>query len=132
SMSVVIPLCLFFSMTHLPPCWPCLLLFLLVLKGPLEQWFPNYVTDVTFSQWFCFLINACSSLRSLLCLLERNTALQGKIRGNMGDFDAQNDVSVSKVQFRFKVFIPQIPSVFRYRGKSLALITSDRISHLTS
>ena len=54
----------------------------------------EFSTDVTFSQWFCFLINACSSLRSLLCLLERNTALQGKIQGNLGDFDAQNDVSV--------------------------------------
>ena len=54
----------------------------------------EFSTDVTFSQWFCFLINACSSLRSLLCLLERNTALQGKIQGNVGDFDAQNDVSV--------------------------------------
>ena len=25
----------------------------------------EFSTDVTFSQWFCFLINACSSLRSL-------------------------------------------------------------------
>src|SRR4029434_9265529 len=54
----------------------------------------EFSTDVTFSHWFCFLINACSSLRSLLCLLERNTALHGKIQGNLGDFDAQNDVSV--------------------------------------
>ena len=54
----------------------------------------EFSTDVTFFQWFCFLINACSSLRSLLCLLERNTALQGKIQGNLGDFDAQNYVSV--------------------------------------
>jgi len=54
----------------------------------------EFSADVTFSQWFCFLINACSLLRSLLCLLERNTALQGKIQGNLGDFDAQNDVSV--------------------------------------
>src|SRR4029434_4505697 len=41
--------------------------------------------------------------------------------GILGDLYEQNDVSVSKVQFRFKVFIPRIPSVFRYRGKSLAL-----------
>src|SRR4029434_283695 len=56
----------------------------------------GFSTDVTFSQWFCFLRNhnACSSLRSLLCFCERNTALQGKIQGNLGDFDAQNDVSV--------------------------------------
>src|SRR4029434_216736 len=35
----------------------------------------GFSTDVTFSQWFCFLRNhnACSSLRSLLCLIERNT-----------------------------------------------------------
>src|SRR4029434_5467158 len=71
----------------------------------------------------CFLINACSSLRSLLCLFEINIALQPKIQGNLGDLYEQNDVSVSKVQFRFKVFIPRIPSVFRYRGKSLALLT---------
>src|SRR4029434_9855072 len=43
-------------------------------------------------------MNACSSLRSLLCLLERNTALQDKIQGNLGDFDAQKD-------FRLKVAI---------------------------
>ena len=54
----------------------------------------EFSTDVTFFQWFCFLINACSSLLLLLCLLERNTALHGKIQGNLGDFDAQNDVSV--------------------------------------
>ena len=41
----------------------------------------EFSTDVTFSQWFCFLINACSSL-------------QDKILGNLGDFDAQNDVPV--------------------------------------
>src|SRR4029434_8647429 len=41
-----------------------------------------------------FFMNACSSLLSLLCLLERNAVLQGKIQGNLGDFDAQNDVSV--------------------------------------
>src|SRR4029434_2627507 len=68
------------------------------------------------------LINVCSSLQSLLCLFERNIALQPKIQGNLGDLYAQNDVSVSKLQFRFKVFIPRIPSVFRYRGKSLALL----------
>src|SRR4029434_3949412 len=79
----------------------------------------EFSTDVTFSQWFCFLINACSSLRSLWCLLERNTALQGKIQGNLGDFDAQNDVSVRKWQFCFKGYIPRIPSVFRYRGNVL-------------
>ena len=56
-----------------------------------------------------------------MCLFERNIALQPKIQGNLGDLYEQNDVSVSKVRFRFKVFIPRIPSVFRYRGKSLAL-----------
>ena len=81
----------------------------------------EFSADVTFSQWFCSLINVCSSLQSLLCLFERNIALQPKIQGNLGDLYEQNDVSVSKVQFRFKVFIPRIPSVFRYRGKSLAL-----------
>src|SRR4029434_2290786 len=59
----------------------------------------EFSTDVTFFQCFCFLINACSSLRSLWCLLERNSALQGKIQGNLGDFNAQNDVSVRKLQF---------------------------------
>src|SRR4029434_7132250 len=54
----------------------------------------EFSTDVTFSQWFCFFINACPSCPSLLCLLERNTALQGKIQGNLGDMYAQNDVSV--------------------------------------
>ena len=82
----------------------------------------EFSADVTFSQWFCSLINVCSSLQSLLCLFERNIALQPKIQGNLGDLYAQNDVSVSKLQFRFKVFIPRIPSVFRYRGKSLALL----------
>ena len=82
----------------------------------------EFSADVTFSQWFCSLINVCSSLQSLLCLFERNIALQPKIQGNLGDLYEQNDVSVSKVQFRFKVFIPRIPSVFRYRGKSLALL----------
>src|SRR4029434_243807 len=81
----------------------------------------EFSADVTFSQWFCSLINVCSSLQSLLCLFERNIALQPKIQGNLGDLYEKNDVSVSKVQFRFKVFIPRIPSVFRYRGKSLAL-----------
>src|SRR4029434_3826996 len=90
---------------------------------PFRHSISSYVNSgVTFCQWFCFLIHAWSSLRSLLCLLERNTALQVKIQGNLGDFDAQNDVFVSKLQLRFKVFIPRIPSVFRYRGKSLALI----------
>src|SRR4029434_10928976 len=79
----------------------------------------EFSTDVTFSQWFCFLINACSSLRLLLCLLEINTAVQGKIQGNLGDFDAQNDVSVWKLQFCFKGYIPRIPSVFCYRGHFL-------------
>src|SRR4029434_6636836 len=81
----------------------------------------EFSADVTFSQWFCSLINVCSSL---LCLFERNIALQPKILGNVGDLYEQNDVSVSKVQFRFKVFIPRIPSVVRYRGKSLALYTT--------
>ena len=40
------------------------------------------------------LFNVCSSLQSLLCLFEINTVLQDKIQGNLGDFDAQNDVSV--------------------------------------
>ena len=74
---------------------------------------------VLFCQWFCFLMNACSSLRSLLCLLERNTALQDKILGNLADFDAQNNVSVWKLQFCFKGYIPRIQSVFRYRGNVL-------------
>src|SRR4029434_10349133 len=69
--------------------------------------------------FFVFLMNACSSLQSLLCLFDRNIALQPKIQGNLGDLYAQNDVSVSKLQFRFKVFIPRIPSVFRYRGNFL-------------
>src|SRR4029434_7215375 len=79
----------------------------------------EFSADVTFSQWFCSLINACSSLRSLLCLLERNTALQGKMQGNLGDLDAQNDVSVRKLQFCFKRYILRIPSVFCYRGNFL-------------
>ena len=84
----------------------------------------EFNTDVTFSQCFFFvfiLFNVCSSLQSLLCLFEINTVLQDKIQGNLGDFDAQNDVSVWKLQFCFKGYIPRIPSVFRYRGKSLAL-----------
>src|SRR4029434_1970755 len=59
----------------------------------------EFSADVTFSQWFCSLINVCSSLQSLLCLFERNIALQPKIKGNLGDLYEQNDVSVSKVQF---------------------------------
>ena len=54
----------------------------------------EFSADVTFSHWCCSLINVCSSLRSLLCLFERNTAFQAKIQGNLGDFYAQNDVSV--------------------------------------
>ena len=57
-----------------------------------------FSADVTFSQWFCSLINVCSSLQSLLCLFER--ALQPKIQGNLGDLYEQNDVSVSKCSFR--------------------------------
>ena len=79
----------------------------------------EFSADVTFSQWFCSLINVCSSLQSLLCLFERNIALQPKIQGNLGDLYEQNDVSVSKLQFRFKGYIPRIPSVFRYRGNFL-------------
>src|SRR4029434_3511851 len=86
----------------------------------------EFSADVTFSQWFCSLINVCSSLQSLLCLFERNIALLPKIQGNLGDLYEQNYVSVSKVQFRFKVFIPRIPSVFRYRGKSLALFVGEK------
>ena len=92
----------------------------------------EFSADVTFSQWFCSLINVCSSLQSLLCLFERNIALQPKIQGNLGDLYEQNDVSVSKVQFRFKVFIPRIPSVFRYRGKSLALEVSCAVEEVNS
>ena len=54
----------------------------------------EFNADVTFSQWFRFLFNVCSSLQSLLCLFEINTVLQDKIQANLGDFDAQNDVSV--------------------------------------
>src|SRR4029434_481588 len=54
----------------------------------------EFSADVTFSQWFCSLINVCSSLRSLLCLFERNQPYRAKYRGIWGDFDAQNDVSV--------------------------------------
>ena len=54
----------------------------------------EFSADVTFSQWFCSLINVCSSLQLLLCLFERNIALQPKIQGNLGDLYAQNDVSV--------------------------------------
>src|SRR4029434_10393897 len=59
----------------------------------------EFSADVTFSQWFCFLINACSSLQSLLCLFERNTALQPRIQGNLGDLYVKNP-------FRLKVAIP--------------------------
>ena len=47
--------------------------------------------------------------------------MQGKIQGNLGDFDAQNqnDVSVWKLQFCFKRYILRIPSVFCYRGNFL-------------
>src|SRR4029434_392440 len=65
------------------------------------------------------LIIVCSSLRSLLCLFERNIALQPKIQGNLGDLYAQNYVSVSKLQICFKGCISRIPSVFRYRGHFL-------------
>ena len=40
--------------------------------------------------------------KSLLCLLERNTALQCKIHGNLGDFNAQNYVSGVKVAIQFQ------------------------------
>src|SRR4029434_940788 len=50
----------------------------------------EFSTDVTFSQWFCFLINACPSVRSLLCLFERNTACI--LQGNLGNLYAQNYV----------------------------------------
>ena len=55
----------------------------------------EFSADVTFSQWFCSLINVCSSLQSLLCLFERNIALQPKIQGNLGDLYAQNDLKVA-------------------------------------
>src|SRR4029434_7991914 len=45
----------------------------------------EFSADVTSFQWFCSLINVCSSLQSLLCLFERNIALQPKIQGNLGD-----------------------------------------------
>ena len=82
----------------------------------------EFSTDV-FSQWFCFLINACSSLRSLLCLLERNTALQGKYRGiwailmHKMMFPSESCNSVSKGTFRefrpfsaiAEIFSPRTP-----------------------
>src|SRR4029434_9646527 len=58
----------------------------------------EFSTDVTFSQWFCFLINACSSLRSLFCLLERKTALQDKIQENLM-FPSESCNSVSNGTF---------------------------------
>src|SRR4029434_11050128 len=61
----------------------------------------EFSADVPFSQSFCSLINVCSSLQSLLCLFERNIALQPKLQGNLGDLYEQNYVSVSKcVTFR--------------------------------
>src|SRR4029434_2466750 len=73
----------------------------------------EFSADVTFSQWFCSLINVCSLLQSLLCLFERNIALQPKIQGNLDDL-------YNKMMFPFQrcnsVFILRIPSVFRYRG----------------
>src|SRR4029434_11322521 len=51
----------------------------------------EFSTDVTFSQWFCFLINVCSSSRSLLCLCERNAVLQGTIA-----FESCNSVFVGE------------------------------------
>src|SRR4029434_7147545 len=92
-------------------CWST------VIKGGVAG--AEFSADVTFSQWFCSLINVCSSLQSLLCLFERNIALQPKIQGNLGDLYEQNDVSVSKVQFRFKRYILRIPSVFCYRRNFL-------------
>ena len=64
------------------------------------------VSQPTFSQWFCFLINACSSLGSLLCLLERNTACRAKYRGiwaillHKMMFPSESSNSVSKGTFR--------------------------------
>src|SRR4029434_1467690 len=65
----------------------------------------EFSADVTFSQWFCSLINVCSLLQSLLCLFERNIALQPKIQGNLDDlynkmmFPFQRCNSVSKCSF---------------------------------
>ena len=75
----------------------------------------EFSADVTFSLWFCSLINVCSSLQSLLCLFERNTALQPKIQGicmHKKMFPSESCNSVSKGTFR----------EFRYHGKSLALV----------
>ena len=41
----------------------------------------EFSADVTFSQWFCSLINVCSSLQSLLCLFERIQPCSRKYRG---------------------------------------------------
>src|SRR4029434_9629358 len=57
----------------------------------------EFIADGTFSQWVWSLITVCSSLRSLLCLFE---IMQAKIQGNLGDFVAQNYISVSKCSFR--------------------------------
>src|SRR4029434_1555746 len=54
----------------------------------------EFSADVTFSQWFCSLINVCSSLQSLLCLCERNAVLQGKIA-----FESCNSVFVGKTKY---------------------------------
>src|SRR4029434_3583995 len=57
----------------------------------------EFSADVTFSQWFCSLINVCSSLQSLLCLCERNAVLKGKIA-----FESCNSVFVGeKKKFYF-------------------------------
>src|SRR4029434_1051991 len=66
----------------------------------------EFSTDVTFSQWFCFLINACSSLQSLLCLFERYIANSPKYRGiwaicmHKMMFPSESSNSVSKGSFR--------------------------------
>src|SRR4029434_10477792 len=54
----------------------------------------EFSTDVTFSQWFFFLINVCSLSRSLLCLCERNAVLKGKIA-----FESCNSVFVGKTKY---------------------------------
>src|SRR4029434_7231633 len=41
----------------------------------------EFSADGTFSQWFCSLINVCSSLQSLLCLFERNKPCSPQYRG---------------------------------------------------
>ena len=52
----------------------------------------NLVTECKAKSTSLFSVEAIVVV--LCCVLGRNTALQGKIQGNLGDFDAQNDVSI--------------------------------------